>query len=281
MHQPPGAQGVHQVMERMSKNQAKKSNALVYKPYLKGRWASRLAARRGVKVAAYVVMGTFLYFFLGQLMALDLAWLRILINLGLVALMALLYYSDGARMGESDAAFAEIALTRQQEGKQIPSRDLDRCFHPAKGFFTLLMGALPFILLCLIFVPLARPATYSLGALPSWVEGYESRADIRLALAYYHEQAAMTFPDILRLVVRLLVFPFVNMVGPDHAQGILWVERMSPLLVLAAPLFYGFGYQRGVSLRARVHGGIAKSQRRKRRQEERQKGAARQPRQLL
>ncbi len=45
-------------------------------PILRARWCGRLAARRSVKVAAYVVMGTFLYFSWGQLMALDLAWLR-------------------------------------------------------------------------------------------------------------------------------------------------------------------------------------------------------------
>jgi hypothetical protein len=265
----------------MPMNGKKKKTQLVYKPYLKGRCASPLAAKRGWRIGAYVLMSAFVFFFLGQLMALDILWLRLVINLLMLTILAVLFYSDGAHMGEGDAAFAEIALTRQQEGKTIPQADLNRCFHPYKGFFTALVGAAPFALLCLVYAPMAKPVTYTLGALPGWLAGYEKRADIGLALAYYHQQAAFGLVDGLRLVVRLLVFPFVNIAGPDNVMGLLWVERLSPLLVMLSPMAYGLGYRQGERMRAMVHGGIAISRRRKNRQEARRKKAAQQPKQLL
>lgn len=263
------------------KKPAKQKTQAIHKPYLKGRWASLLAAKRGGKIAAFVLMSAIVFFFLGQLMALDILWLRLLINLLVLLFLGTLYYADGARAGEGDTAFAEIALTRQQEGKTLPAKDLVRCFHPDKGFFTAFIGVLPFVLICLIYAFMAKPSVYSLGALPGWLEGYEKRADIGLALAYYHEHAPFGLADGLRVAVRLLVFPFVNLVGADNAQAILWVDRLSPLLVMLAPMAYGLGYRRGEHLRALVHGGIAQSQRRRVRQKERQKKAARQPRQLL
>ncbi|MDD4081374.1 MAG: hypothetical protein PHP02_08210 [Eubacteriales bacterium] len=266
-------------MER--KTAGKKSPKLVFKPWLLGRWASPLAARRGGRIVGYVAMSAFVFFFMGQLMAMDIAWLRILINLVVLGLMGLVYYSDGARMGEGDVAFAEIAHARREEGKAIPQKDLDRCFHPAKGFFTALVGVAPFVLICLIYAPLAKLAAYSLGVLPSWLEGYQTRADIGLALSYYQQQPSFGFADALRLIVRLLVFPFVNLVGAENAAGVLWVERLSPLLVMLAPLWYGMGYRRGEKLRAMVHGGIAANRSRKRRGDTRAKQAAREPKQLL
>lgn len=259
-----------------------KSAQLVHKPYLKGRWASALAARRSGRVALYLVMSAFVFFFLGQLMAVETAWLRVVVNLAVLALLAFVFYSDGARMGEADAAFAEIAYTRRQEGRPVSDRDLDRCFHPAKGFFTALAGTIPFVLLCLAYAPLARPAVYSLGALPGWLEPYQKRPEIGLALAYYQERQAFGLLDALRLIVRLLVFPFVNLAGADNAPGILWVERLSPLLVMCCPMAYGLGYSRGEHLRAMLHGGILIGQRKKRRQEKKAKRAAgEKPRQLL
>lgn len=262
----------------MQNEAGKKKTALVYKPYLKGRGVSALAARRGGRIAVFVVMSAFVFFFMGQLLALDITWLRLVINLAVLGVLALLYYSDGARAGEGDAAFAEIAYSRRQDGKAVPEKDLDRCFHPAKGFFTALIGVSPFVLICLVYAFMARPAAYTLGALPSWLGPYLKRADIGLALAYYQQPAAFGLQDGLRMLVRLLVFPFVNMMGAENARAVLWVERLSPLLVMLAPMAHGLGYLRGERLRAMVHGGIAAGQRKKRRQEARTK---RQPEQLL
>ena len=121
-----------------------------------------------------------------------------------------------------------------------------------------------------------------LGSLPSWLAGYESRADISLALAYYKDRVPFGVADALRLVVRLMVFPFINLAGTRNADGILLVERLSPLLVLIAPMFYGVGYHRGEHYRAMVHGGIATNAKRAARKKKKQQQQRRQePRQLV
>lgn len=261
----------------MQSNAAKKKKTTkpqIKKPFLRGKPVSALAIRRGFRILTYLLLSTILYFFLGQLMVIEVPWLRILVNLVALGAFAGLLYSNGARDGEGDVSFAEIAYTRKQEGKPVSEEDLNRCFHPAKGFVTALAGALPVVLLCLVYAFMAVKDTYSLGALPSWVGAYESRADIGLALSYYHDYAGIGAADILRLFVRLLVFPFVNMVGSRNADALLLIERLSPLLVLIVPMFYGIGYLRGETYRSMVHGGIAANAKRTAQKQRKKKKAA-------
>ncbi|NLW21294.1 MAG: hypothetical protein GXY84_08005 [Clostridiales bacterium] len=254
----------------------------VKKPYLKGRAFSPLAIRRGLRVLSYLLVSAVLYFFLGQLMVIDLTWLRVLINLGVISAFCALLFGTGARDGEGDVSFAEIAWNRREQGQTVSQDDLAKCFHPLKGFVTALAGALPLVLLCLVYALMAVKDTYTLGALPGWLAGYQQRADIGLALSYYHDRAGFGLNDLLRLVVRLLVFPFVNMVGSRNVEGLLLIERLSPLLVLVPPLFYGLGYWRGENYRARVHGGIAANARRQaRRRKKKQQPRRQEPRQLV
>lgn len=252
------------------------------KPYLRGRAMSALALRRGLRILGYLLISGVLYFFLGQLMVVDIAWLRVLINLVVILGFCALLYSTGAREGEGDVSFAEIAYNRRQDGREIPKADLDKCFHPLKGFVTAFFGSLPLVLLCLVYAFSAVADHYVLGALPSWVAGYQQRADIGLALSYYENRAGIGLMDVLRLLVRLLVFPFVNMAGSRNAQALLMIERLSPLLVMVPPLFYGLGYLRGEHYRARVHSGIAAGAKKAARKKKQQQKARRQePRQLV
>ncbi|NLX83601.1 MAG: hypothetical protein GXZ04_07290 [Clostridiales bacterium] len=271
----------------MQSNPVKKkkaANLQIKKPFLRGKPFSGLAIKRGLRILTYLLLSTILYFFLGQLMVIDVPWLRILVNLVVLVAFAGLMYSNGAREGEGDVSYAEIAYARKQEGKTVSREDLNRCFHPAKGFATALAGTLPLMLLCLVYALMAVKDTYSLGALPSWVSAYLKKPDISLALSYYHDYAGIGAADILRLVVRLLVFPFVNMVGSRNADALLFVERLSPILVLIVPMFYGVGYLRGESYRSRVHGGIAANAKRTaQKQRKKKKVAARkqEPKQLV
>ena len=198
---------------------------------------------------------------MGSALAFDNTALRVICN-GVVLLMVMgLMYNDGARMGESDTAFAEIAMNRKNEGKNVPDSELDRCFHPLKGFVTAACGAAPVFIIALIYAFMAQKQTYSLGVLPSWVSAYEEHADIGAALAYYHQTSAVQLADVLRVAVRLLLFPFVNIAGANNADALLLVDRLSPLLCLLTPACYGLGYLRGPQLRALVHGNIRQNKR--------------------
>ena len=122
-------------------------------------------------------------------------------------------------------------------------------------------GAAPVFIIALIYAFMAQKQTYSLGVLPSWVSAYEEHADIGAALAYYHQTSAVQLADVLRVAVRLLLFPFVNIAGANNADALLLVDRLSPLLCLLTPACYGLGYLRGPQLRALVHGNIRQNKR--------------------
>lgn len=259
----------------------KKKPAPVHKPYQKGKAASALAARRGLRLLVYQVALVFIFLFIGQVLLTDSIFLRISMNLLVVAGFFILMYNDGAKAGLDDVSFAEIALGRSQAGKQPDKKDLARCYHPLKGVFTVLCGMLPLILLAVVFAVMAKEQVYTLGGLPSWLEGYQRRADIGLALRYYQDTQGLELEGILRIIVRLLLFPYVNLVGTESAAVLLTLERLSPLLILIIPMGYALGYRRGPSLRAQVHGAINADTKRRMRREKKERAQRKEPKKLV
>ena len=128
-------------MQDNKEKKAKKKRALVYKPYLKGNWHSAYAARKGLRILMYYLVFVFLYLILGATLQFEQAALRIVTNALLVAVCAALLYMDGARLGESEVAFGEIAFARQESGKEVSAQDRDRCYHPLKGVVILYIYA--------------------------------------------------------------------------------------------------------------------------------------------
>lgn len=252
-------------------NRPRQKPSLIYKPYLKGNWASRLAARRGLKILGYQAVFVFFYIFLGQALMFDSLPLRLVANAMILAALAGLMYMDGMKTGEEDVAYAEIAFTRQESGQTIPKEERDRCFHPLKGLYTVLAGMLPLALMCLALAVTAQEQRHHLGALPSWLDGYRSRADIGLALSYYNETTPMGVVDVLRIIVRLVLFPYVNIVGTDSSARLLLLERLSPLMIFLVPMAYAAGYGLGRKARATVHGSIADDRKRRVRRERRER----------
>jgi hypothetical protein len=254
-----------------TKAKGKQKQTLVYKPFLSGNWGSALAVKRGFKLLAYQLVFVFVYLFIGQALLFDQPLLRVMINLMIVLGFGGLLYNDGAKQGLDDVTYAEIALQRQQSGKPIDKLERDRCFHPAKGFFSVFAGTLPLILFCVVFALAAKVQVYRLGGLPDWVQSYERRADVGLALRYYHQGNAFGLLDGMRVAVRLLIFPYINMAGTGSNLALLWLERLSPLLVCIIPIGYALGYLQGKRLRAGVHGAIVSDRARRVRKERRER----------
>jgi len=261
----------------------KKKPKIVRKPMLQGSFHDKTGRKRAFRVSGAVLVSGFVYLVFGSMLVMDSLILRILFNTLLIAMCAGFLYMTGARHGEADAAYAEIMFQRSQEGKELADADRARCFHPLKGTYTALLGALPFVLLAIPAAITAKASTYTLGVLPSWLTIYQRQPEIGNALSYYAATSSTGILDYLQIVDRLLVLPFVTMVGNGDASAVLLIQRLSPLLVLFVPAGYALGYLQGKELRARVHTSIAQSARKKKRKEtkERQKRQQKGPEQLI
>ena len=245
----------------------------VVKPILTGNWHGRDAVKLGLKLMLSVLLVSFLYLLLSLLLSFDSLIIRIGSALLLVvAAYAYLYYT-GMSVGAGDAAFGEIMFVRQSEGKEVPVADRDRCYHPAKGFFAALIGVLPFVLIALCYAVVAKPSAYVLGSLPSWLSGYTRQSGIGDALAYYSQRDGLGLYTVLKVVVRSMTMPFINVAVKLGTDATLWAERLAPLWVMVAPLGYGFGYRQGLKQRTQIHTGIAIGDRRKKKRANKERKA--------
>ena len=245
----------------------------IKKPYLTGRPFGRQVFSRLWRVVGLYVLFVFLYLILGTALTFGNTVLRVSVNVLLFLAMCALTYMEGLRNGDADVAFAEIAYTRRENGKNVDEEDLQKCFHPLKGFVTAILGALPFLLCALVYALIVHKQTYQLQSLPSWVGSYSTAEDIMLPLSYYQREVSLGLEGVLRIVVRLMIYPFVNMVGASNINGMYLMDRISPLIVLIPALTYGFGYLYGPSSRALTHGSIASNRRKQKRRQRRERKA--------
>ena len=139
-------------------------------------------------------------------------------------------------------------------------------------------------MLCSVILALvAKRQMSGIGTLPSWVGTMEGRPEFGQALAVYHATGSLTLESAMRLIVRMTTMPFVNMIGAGNSEGMLLLERISPILNLLPAVAYGLGYINGVGIRATVHTNIAlgkKKAKRKQAKERRNRTQRRGPEQL-
>ncbi len=262
-------------------NNRKKKQTLVYKPYHTGKIVDRHTIRRALRLFATIMSTALIYLLVAPALNFDNLILRVLLNGMLVIGAMSLIYLSGTRDGFDDVNAGEIVYQHLQNGIEEKQANKDRCFNRFKGLFTGITGcAIPF-LIALVYALIAKKTEYSLQALPNWVSTYLNDEGIGDALTYYKNTAAITAGDILRFIVRLLIMPYVNIVGTGDAQGLFTLDRVSPLIMLLPMAAYEIGYLQGPRQRAMVHGNIARN---KRRQIKKNKKAVRQrqePKQLI
>ena len=256
---------------------------IVKKPLLHGGWHGKSARKIGLKLIPSILVVALLYFVLSLMLNFDALWLRVVANMGLVVAAGAYLYNMGMQRGESDAANGEIAFERRKIDKPLPADDEEACYHPLKGYCAALIGALPFMIVTLIYAFTAQPSLFQLGGMPSWVQSFMRQTEFGDALRYYEADGGITAYSIFRIVARALVMPFVSVGSSLSPAAALWVERLAPLWVLIAPMGYGLGYAQGERLRTRIHTGIAASQRRQKRrqQRERRQRTRKEPEQLI
>ncbi|MBR5111383.1 MAG: hypothetical protein IK099_14485 [Clostridia bacterium] len=248
-------------MQNQSRNNKTKT-PLIFKPYLKGNLFDAAAVKRGIRLMAYYLMFVFLYLIVGSALQFDSFLIRTLLNLVIVLICAMIVYMDGSRLGENEVAFGEIALARQEAGKPVDGKDKQRCFHPGKGWIIALIAVVPVILITLPHAFTATKQVYSLQSLPRWVSGFSSQEEISAPLAYYNQNVNVTVLDVLRMVSRILIFPFANIATANNPELLLTIDRLSPLLASLPLLGFPIGYLTGPRSRAMIHGGISSNNKR-------------------
>lgn len=239
-----------------TKNTKKKVIQEVKKPILEGSWHGKDAWRLASKRVISIIAITFIYLIAGLLLGFDSLIGRILMGVAVVGIAFYYQYTQGMVKGEGDAAYSEIMYVRDQEGHTISQEDREKCFHPMKGLFATGIALAPFILFALVFAVITKPSQYTLGILPSWTEGMRISSEFGDAMSYYTGGAGLQAMDVMRVIDRALVMPFVNIASYIGDNATLLVERLSPLLLIIAPLGYGFGYSQGVNLRTKINTGI-------------------------
>lgn len=242
----------------------KKTTKTVTKPYLTGSLVDSGTVKNALAFLGFMLVMTILFLIIGAVMMLDNGLLRVIVNLVAIGTAYMMAYYSGLSGSASEVNQGEIMYKRRENGQEVTSEELARCFHPAKGFVRAFIGVSPFIVMAIILALTAQKQVSSIGVLPSWVAGVESREGIGAPLAFYHEAAGMTIETIARLITRMAIMPIVNIFNSNNADNMLLMERLSPIFVALPAVAYGLGYLGGVQVRTQIHTDIARSERRRR-----------------
>ena len=260
----------------------KKPVKIVSKPYVRGTLFDKHTVFSALKFFGAMFGTTIALLCLGSTIVFDIPWLSTLLNIGLLLAMYALFMNTGSSKSVAQITQGEMLYNRRESGRTLNKEDERSCYHPLKGFVNALLGTIPFLLLALILAVTAERLMTATGTLPSWINNFENRVEIGAPLAHYHESDALTLTAVCRIVIRMLLMPFVTLIGTNNYEALLVLERISPLLVLLPAACYGFGYTRGPGLRAVVHTSIRANDRKRRKREKRMQRdrALQQPEQL-
>ena len=252
-------------MQKKGTNQ--KPVELVRKPIIPGSWHGKDAWKLAFKRVLSMLAISFVYLLAGAFLSFNNIWARLIISALIVFTVTYYQYASGITQGQADATYGEILYNRKENGHEVTKEDADRSFHRFKGLFAVAVGCIPFVLFTVVFACLTRPATYRLGALPAWTASMMEQTEFGSALAYYNSQPGMNALDVMRIIARAMIMPFINVATAMGADAALMAERLSPLFILIAPLGYGLGYTQGLIARARINTGIKMGDDKKKRRE--------------
>ncbi len=250
----------------------------VSKPYIKGDMIDKTTMPGALKFFGGTVTMAVIFLIMGVMMNMETPWINIAINVAIVLAAYMFFQQIGLGAGADAVNQGEIMYAREGKGRPVAAWERSMCYHPLKGMVSALIGSIPMFVCCLALACVAERQMTSLGSLPSWVAGIEGREEIGAALAYYHETTGMSLESILRLIVRMVTMPYVNMVGASNKDGMLLLERISPILSLLPAVAYGIGYMGGVGVRTSIHTNIALGKKKAKRKQAKERRARQQTR---
>lgn len=251
----------------------KKKIKPVSKPFLKGSAADSTTAKSAVSFFFSLFLVVVANFLLSGVSMWEAAWMNILFNSALVLVIVAVYYQNGSAKGAVAVNHGEVMYQREADGRTVHPKDRALCYHPLKGLLIGLLGTVP-VLICAVLLGVVAQKQYTgMGVLPSWIGTLQRQREMGDALAIYAGNAGMEMEDILRIIVRMFIMPWVNMVGVTNRDGLLMLERLSALVVLLPAAGYGLGYLQGTKIRTVVHTNIALGKRKRAHKENKQRKA--------
>ena len=231
----------------------------VTKPFLTGSPTDERTIKGALGFFGLLVLTGAMSFLVCSVLNMSSGVLRILLNMGAESLILLLFYNNAISRGSDAVARGEILYQKQEKGKPFSPSERSICFHPLKGYMTGILGSLPILICAILLAVTAQRQSTGYGTLPGWISSYQQRSEVGDALVAYTMRESMGLTDVLRIIIRVAVMPFVSMVGSENRSALLVVERLSPLIVILPALAYGTGYLRGKQERTKIHTGIAES----------------------
>lgn len=219
------------------------------KPILRAKYIYPDLRKMTGKVLSYIAIFAFLSLVLSTVTGSNDVIGRVL-NVLLLACYFMLEFLEGASRGEHDVTMSRTVQGRLEKGIEPEKLELARCYGPRKAFAAFGLAISGFFVMAVIVALAAKPYTYSLQDLPTWMNAYMGRSDISDALHYYTVMESATIADYLRIVVRACILPFVNLFT-DVVSASMIIDRLSPLFIILLPLMYPLGYLCGPHLYAK------------------------------
>ncbi len=260
-------------MTEHKKANAKPAVSEVRKPFLEGSALDERTAKSSLAFFGSMILVVFVSFITGLSASFDSYILRLIINGAVIILALIIFYNNGTKRGAEDIKKGEILWQKKEKGQPFTEGEQKLCFHPMKGYTIGILGSLVFIVLAVILALSTSLKMTEAGGLPSWMQAYTKRSDIGNALVNYTQPEGMKMVDYVRAAVRIVMLPYVNIVGGTNRYGILILERISPLILLLPAAAYGTGYIAGKKVRTQVHTAISENERKRIRREQKRRQA--------
>ena len=226
----------------------KKKQAPIRKAKRYMKEAPDIAARLLLYVVVTVVLGLLLSVIQGVPNA--------MLRMGMAALLGFavlaFYFMEGMSRGTSDAMNSRQMAKLEKMDHVVDAREDASCYHPLKAVMgSMMLFAIPLVLAIVLAVN-AKPYTYELQDLPSWISGsYGMREDVMAPLGAYTQALTTSVMDWIRIVVRLFMLVFINFFG-EIQTSIELIDRLSPLFILLYPIAYVAGYLCGPAQQAKL-----------------------------
>ena len=204
-------------------------------------WQPLLGQRIG-KLLILLFASTLIGLMFSGLQAIEMPVLVVVLSVLIISGLTLFFVNEGLTAGVKDTEMSRRVEKTEKEGGHVMASEDTACYSPVRSVAAAATAFAVPILLALFVAFNARPYTYVLQDLPSWLtSGYASRTDVMLPLGAYAQSIPMAAVDWIRLVARVFGMIFVNIFPDPLHQGLL-IDRVLPLFFLVYPAGYVVGY---------------------------------------